>query len=236
MDSSKLLELLARALARVELSMPMPSRLCRACVEILGAQSGTLTLGAKPDERLTVSTSDGMSADIEDLEDVLGEGPGRLALTEDRIVAAHIDTDDRTSGSFPVFSSLVGAITGPAELFAVPMHVGGRVVGVLSLSFDAAGPQRAQDDMQFLADAVGLALINELDSLDWSTRSRIHRATGMVTAQLRIPPDDALAVMRAHAFAGSTTLEAVADDIVERRITFTRGESDVVETERTEEP
>jgi hypothetical protein len=42
--------------------------------------------------------------------------------------------------------------------------------------------------------------------------------------------------MRAHAFAGSTTLEAVADDIVERRITFTRGESDVVETERTEEP
>lgn len=234
MDASELLGLLARSLAGIDGGMPMPSRLCRACVEVLGAQSGALTVAAEPDERMTVSTSDGMSGQIDDLEDVLGEGPGRLALTEDRIVVARIDGGHPATDAFPVFSSLAETITGPATFFAVPMHVGGRVVGVLSLYFTAARPGRDSKDMQFLADAVGLSLISELDSLDWSTRSRVHQATGMVTAQLNIAPDDALAVLRAHAFADSKTLDVVAEEIVERRIAFIRDEENVVETERTD--
>ena len=235
MDASELLGLLAHALAGIDPAMPMPSRLCRACVEILGAQSGALTVAAAPDERLTVSTSDGMSEEIEDLEDVLGEGPGRLAFTENRTIVAEIDHHDSAADAFPVFSQLVEPITGPATFVAVPMHIGGRVVGVLSLFFTTGRPVREEKDVQFLADAVGLSLVSELDSLDWSSRSRIHQATGMVTAQLRISPEDALAVLRAHAFAASTTLEAVAEEIVQRRVAFIRDESNVVKTERTEE-
>jgi hypothetical protein len=234
-DASQLLGLLAQTLAETDPGMPMPSRLCRACVEIFGAQSGALTVAAAPDERLTVSTSDGLSGEIESLEDVLGEGPGRLAFTQDRIVIAQVDRHDEVAAAFPVFSQLVETITGPATFVAVPLHVDGRVVGVLSLYFTTGRLTREEADMQVLADAVGLALVDELDSLDWSVRSRIHQATGMVTAQLRIVPEDALAILRAHAFVDSTTLEAVADEVVGRRLVFVRDESNVVKTVRSEE-
>ncbi|WP_251152829.1 GAF and ANTAR domain-containing protein [Cellulosimicrobium sp. Marseille-Q4280] len=236
MDASALLGLLARSLAGIDPDMAMPSRLCRACVEILGAQSGALTVRATPEDRVTVSSSDGMSAEIEDLEELLGEGPGQLALDEDRIVVTELDGDSPTDRSFPVFSHLVASITGPATAYAVPMHAGGRVIGVLSLYVTTSRLARDADDVQFLADAVGTALLGEIESIDWSARSRIHQATGMVTAQLHISPRDALAVLRAHAFAGSATLEDVAQDVLARRIGFTDHETDAITIERTEEP
>ena len=236
MDASELLGLLARSLAGIDGDMPMPSRLCRACVEILGAQSGALTITASPEERLTISTSDGISAGIEHTEDLLGEGPGRQALNENRIVVTEIDGGRPTDGAFPVFSQLVGMASGPATFYAVPMRVAGRVVGVLTLYATGGRLARELDDAQFLADAVGLALLGEIDTFDWSARSTIHQATGMVTAQLRISPADALAVLRAHAFAHSTTLDAVAHDIVARRMVFTNDDAAAVEIERTEEP
>lgn len=235
MSAPELMGLLARTLARTDAAMAMPSRLCRACVEILGAQSGALTLSATPEARLTVSTSDGVSTQIGDLEETLGEGPGRTALLEDRIVVARIDHGGPVDEAFPLFSHMVRTVGGPGVAYAVPMRVTGRVVGVLSL-FAAGDLARGLDDAQFLADAVGLALLGELDSLDWSTRAQIHQATGMVTAQLRTSPSDALAVMRGHAFANATTLESIAHDILARRLVFSHDDARAVETERTDEP
>ncbi len=235
MSAPELMGLLARALARTDAGMPMPSRLCRACVEVLGAQSGTLTLSATPEARLTVSTSDGVSTQIDDLEETLGEGPGRVALTEDRIVVTTIDPDGPVDVAFPLFSHMVRAVGAPGAAYAVPMRVAGRVVGVLSL-YAVADLARGLKDVQFLADALGLALLGELESLDWSTRAQIHQATGMVTAQLRITPSDALAVLRGHAFASTTTLETVAHDVLARRLVFRYDETRTVEATRTEEP
>lgn len=236
MDASQLLRLLARALADVETELPMPSRMCRAAVEVLGAQSGAVVVSATPEERLTVSTSDGMSAHIEDLEQLLGEGPGRLALDQDRIVVAELDGGSPMDASFPLFSSLVSELSGPATFYAAPMRVGGHTVGVLTLYVSGGRLTRDLADLQFLADAVGAAVVGDVDSLDWSIRAQVHQAAGMVTAQLRIPPADALAVLRAHAFAASSTLDAVANDVIARRLTFTQDGLDAVESERTEEP
>ncbi|PZR51953.1 antitermination regulator [Xylanimonas oleitrophica] len=236
MEASELLGLLARTLAGIDADLAMPSRLCRACVEILGAQSGAVTLSASPEERLTVSTSDGVSAHIGDLEDMLGEGPGHLALVEDRIVVTPIDGAHPVDDAFPLFSQLVASIRGPATAYAVPMRVSGRVVGVLSLYVEAGRLARDPEDAQFLADAVGMALLGQVDSFDWSTRSRIHQATGMVIAQLGIGPSDALAVLRAHAFAHSTTLETIAREVLARRLAFTYDDTNAVQIERTEEP
>jgi hypothetical protein len=227
--------MLARALAGTDADMPMPSRLCRACVEILGAQSGALTLSATPEARLTVSTSDGVSTQIDDLEETLGEGPGRVALVEERVVVTPVDRDGPVDETFPLFSHMVRGLGGPGVAHAVPMRVAGRVVGVLSL-YATGELARGPEDVQFLADAVGLALLSELDSLDWSTRAQIHQATGMVTAQLRIAPSDALAILRGHAFANATTLETVAHDILARRLVFAYDGARAVETRRTEEP
>jgi hypothetical protein len=80
------------------------------------------------------------------------------------------------------------------------------------------------EDAQFLADAVGAALLDETATTGavpfaaWSDRARVHQATGMVVAQLALPAEDALALLRAHAFAESATLDQIAVAVVEREL------------------
>lgn len=223
---------LASSLAGSPPEQPFPVRLCRACVDILGADGGAITLASTRPERLTVSTSNGTSARIEDLQDVLGEGPGQDAFREGRPVVTRVDGD--SGGPFPMFTELAGDIAGPLTVWAIPMHPGGPTIGVVTLYRASGDLEQSLDDAQFLADAVGAALLDEHSTngdapfAAWSDRARVHQATGMIVAQLAISPDDALALLRAHAFAESTTLDAIAREVVDLRLTFThtaRGDS-----------
>jgi hypothetical protein len=58
------------------------------------------------------------------------------------------------------------------------------------------------------------------DAVDGYFRREVHQASGMVSAQLDITVDDALLVLRGHAFATSTSLREVATDVVARRLDF----------------
>ena len=49
-------------------------------------------------------------------------------------------------------------------------------------------------------------------------RAEVHQASGMVSIQLRIPVAEAMAALRAYAFAHSQPLTEVAADIVARRL------------------
>ncbi|KHD73897.1 ANTAR domain-containing protein, partial [Actinoplanes utahensis] len=51
-------------------------------------------------------------------------------------------------------------------------------------------------------------------------RAVVHQATGMVSVQLEAGPEEAFARLRAHAFAAERELEAVAADVVARRLRF----------------
>lgn len=237
MDPAELLSMLARALAKVDTDRPLAMRLCEACVDTLRAQGGAFTVSAEPGEHLSVSTP-GMFEQLEPLQEILGEGPVHKAMAEDRLVILRID-DVAIAGvvnEYPVFSQLAGTVGDDLTLYAVPMRSGSRVVGVLSLYVTADPPARSAEDLQFLADAVGASLLGDVESLDWSERAQLHQATGMVLAQLRVPPDDALAVIRAHAFSHSTSLLSVAEDVLERRLTFSLDEPESDQTEGTKEP
>lgn len=83
--------------------------------------------------------------------------------------------------------------------------------------------------MSFLVNAVGAALMTgasahadaDLDMSDgWSSRSLVHQATGMVMAQVRVAAEDALAILRGHAYAMATDVNDVAERVVDRRINF----------------
>jgi methionine-rich copper-binding protein CopC len=54
-----------------------------------------------------------------------------------------------------------------------------------------------------------------------SIRVEVHQATDMVAAALDVPPQDAFARLRAHAFAHGRPLDRVARDVVEQRLVFT---------------
>ncbi|MFC7876605.1 ANTAR domain-containing protein [Isoptericola sp. NPDC057391] len=234
MNTSELLGLLARTLATLDADASVAARMCRACTTILGARAGSLTLATLAGEQITVTSTDAVAARVQDIQEVLGEGPGQRALEDDTIVSAPLGVapgDD----PFPVFSQLAGEAVGDGTWFGVPLRVDGQPVGVLGLVVGPGrGLARDAEEAQFLADAVGTAVLGEIDQVGWSARARVDQATGMVSAQLRVQPRDALAVLRAHAFGRGSTLEDVAEDVVARRLTFA-DEAGPVETRRNDD-
>ena len=48
----------------------------------------------------------------------------------------------------------------------------------------------------------------------------MHQATGMVVAQLGVPEDDALALIRAHAYSHEQSVGQSAHDVISQRLTF----------------
>ncbi|WP_125773828.1 GAF and ANTAR domain-containing protein [Antribacter gilvus] len=222
-DRTNMLGLLAQSLAHADKDEPFAARLCRASVEVMGADGGALTLASTSLERLTVSASNDTSAIIENLQEVLGEGPGQTAFRENRAVITAVD--GKRGGPYPVFTELAGTVAGALTVFAIPMRPSGNTIGVLTLYATSGDLRYGVADAQFLADAVGTALLADPDSAvteppSWPRRARVHQATGMVVAQLAVSTEDAFALLRAHAFAYDRTLDDVAADVLEGRLRF----------------
>jgi len=100
-------------------------------------------------------------------------------------------------------------------------------IGVVMVYEDPSRPVLGDPPLaQFLADAVGAALLGHGallgdDTRPWAVRQRVHQAVGMVIAQLAVSPLDAMAVIRAHAYAQDTTVEAIAALVLDRALDFT---------------
>jgi hypothetical protein len=93
------------------------------------------------------------------------------------------------------------------------------------------GPDMLADEaeLSFLADAIGAAIVGDLPANDdesqlWNERDRVSQATGMVIAQLGIGAADALALLRAHAFAHEVSVVEVSRSVVDRTLDFSRPE------------
>src|SRR5688572_26506169 len=71
-----LLARLTRVLARTPPEHTLAMRLCQAVVELLGLSGGSITVGFSPPDRTTLCATDSLAERIEDLQDVLREGPG----------------------------------------------------------------------------------------------------------------------------------------------------------------
>ena len=63
----------------------------------------------------------------------------------------------------------------------------------------------------------------------------VQPATGMVIAQLGIGPDDALALLRAHAYAHATSLDAIAVQVTSRQLDFGMADTST-DSDRNETP
>lgn len=70
-----------------------------------------------------------------------------------------------------------------------------------------------------LTAATPVTFMLEVDQIG-PNQLEVHQATGMISVQLAISTSDALARLRAHAFADERPLSAVAADVVARRIRF----------------
>ena len=59
-----------------------------------------------------------------------------------------------------------------------------------------------------------------VEQLPWFTRVLIHQATGVVVAQLSVPVEDAMALLRANAYASGKDLNTVAEEVLSRELAF----------------
>lgn len=215
---------LTHTLAELPTTDPLPLRMCVAFVRIVEARGGTITLGYAFSERSLLCATDPVAARFEDAQDLVREGPSLDAYRTGGIVVSLSEADQRAR-----WPGLARSLATPVQsVCAVPIRPDSTVMGVLTVH-DGGGIVSAtpESELQFLADAVGAAIIGDLPSNDdesrlWSERDQVSQATGMVVAQLGIPPADALALLRAHAFAQGTTVVEVSRSVLFRHLDFSR--------------
>lgn len=222
---ARLANRLAQAVGRGPASRSLPWRVCHAARDLIGADGASITLENTTPGRVTLSATDRRSEQLEDLQDVLGEGPYLSAFASGRVATARLG--GRAAGRWPRFAAAARDILGPAAtLWSVPMRPGGQTVGTLSLYRLAHGrlaePLAA---VQPMADAAGAMLLTDPQAFlespqegGWSSRSVVHQATGMLMAQLGISADSALALLREHALGHHTELRQVAAAVVGHKL------------------
>jgi hypothetical protein len=214
----------------------LAEQICRACVRGLDIDGAAISLFTARTHRETLFATDPIAVLLEDLQFGLGEGACMDAATTGRPVWAPDLSDPAETMRWPVYAAAVVEQARVRAVFALPLQWGVINLGVLDLYRAAPGPLSGaqQRDAISAADAAALMLLDlrtdpgEITAWDrsWSTRAEIHQATGMVVAQLGISSHDAFARLRAHSFAEHRMLGEVAEDVVARRLTFSRDTRD----------
>ncbi|GAA4404380.1 GAF domain-containing protein [Fodinibacter luteus] len=237
-DVDVLLLRLAQGVVRdVERGVPLPVRLCRAAVDILECDGAAMTLAYTHLERVTLCATDDTALAIEETQDVLGQGPGHDAFRTRAYVRLDLMPEDAgPDPRWPLLKSEELSALAPVVVHALPMGEGSGTIGVLTLY------RRGRDaDLDIaagllVAQVLAAALLADAPTLEragygeWSDRALVHQATGMVVAQLGLPVADALALIRAHAYAHDHSVGETAREVVDHELTFSGSPDEDIES------
>jgi hypothetical protein len=207
-------------------------RLCAAAGRSVHAYGVGVTVMAPDGVRGVTAATDAATQRLEDLQLTMGEGPCIEAF--ERRVPILVPDVAEAMQRWPGYAPAVHA-SGVRAVFAFPMQVGAARLGVLDIFRDRAGPL-ARDSLALCLTFAEVAVNILLDGQERARLSEtddglgdglgphtvLFQAQGMVMIQLDVSLADALARIRAHAYAQSRPLSAVAADIVARRLQFER--------------
>ncbi|MEU9013010.1 ANTAR domain-containing protein [Streptomyces sp. NPDC048479] len=202
----------------------------RRCADALGIDGLAVTLSGDDSFGELVWASDPLSAQLDDLQFTLGEGPGMDAVDGGVLV---LDADLRLvpRARWPGFLSSAETL-GLRAVFAFPLQIGAIQVGVLTCRRSTPGPldATALSDALVFADALTLTLLGDVAhgfaehaSLH---RAEVHQATGMIAVRLGVTPAVALVRLRAYAYATERPIVDVARDIVARKLRLPADEAE----------
>jgi hypothetical protein len=184
--------------------------------------------------------SDATAELLEDFQFALGEGVCVDAARTGLPVLVPDVAEATEMLRWPMFAAAVTEQSPARALFGLPLQWGAVNLGVLDLYRRAVGSLSAAQlrDVMAVADIAAVLLLGLRTDpraggggggaagggwlgLAVSGRAEIHQAIGMVLVQLATSASDALARMRAYAFAEQRPLGDVAHDVVTRRLSFT---------------
>lgn len=205
-------------------------RLCRAAQRDLPASGVGVSMISKVGGQMMAAASSTSSAMIEELQFALGEGPCLTAFETRRPVLVP-DLAHAAKTTWPAYAPAAYQ-HGVRAVFAFPLQVGVARVGALDVYRDVVGGLSTWTMSRALgyADAAMQTMLQaqqdgETGSLLGDTadsRFEVYQAQGMVMVQLGITADEALARIRAHAYALDRRLLDVAEDVIARRIVLER--------------
>ncbi|MET0715507.1 MAG: GAF and ANTAR domain-containing protein [Mycetocola sp.] len=185
----------------------------------------------------TLSASDALAARLDELQFDLGEGPCWDAFESGRPVLEP-NLRQHPARIWPAFSDAIrheniGAIHA-FPLFIGPLRLG--AMDMYSIEPTVLSEVHERQSAAIASVVSRLVLHRALEQAGGDpssttdtpfSRRTIHQATGMVLAQLDIPPDEARLVIQAHAFATGRTMQEIAEDIVDRRLNFSMRDSGI---------
>lgn len=205
-------------------------RLCRTATDDLVASGVGITLVSAEGEMVTVAASGTRAAHLEALQLELGEGPCVEAFGSRRPVLV-ADLEDGSVNQWPGYAP-AALEEGVRAVFALPLQVGAARLGALDIYRDeAAGLSRVALARALTYAELAVGVLLEAQDTDPSALLNlddphvvftVYQAQGMVMVQLGGTPTDAMARLRAHAYAEGRPLGEVAEDIVARRLTLER--------------
>lgn len=208
-----------------------PRELCLSCLDVLPVDRAAVTISVAATGWEPLAASDDTAAYIEAQQAITGEGPAVDALKRGGPVL--VDDLSTLHDRWPGFSEALGRDARGA-MYAMPLQIGAIAVGVLDLyRMVPSSPSPADlTEMLAVADVVTVVLLSRKPSVNgaastvdmWWTPSptsrEIHQATGMVVAQLQVPPAVAYLRLRAYAFTQGKQLNEVAHEVIGRTLRF----------------
>jgi hypothetical protein len=215
-------------------------RLCEASVRSTSVDGGSVALVSAPASRVVLSATDTLAVALEEAQMGLGEGPYVDAETALSPVLVSDLADPRVGdGRWPVFAREAHALDVSA-LFAFPIRVSTVSVGTFGLYRQRPGVL-STTHLGVALDAVEEIAQLLLDHRTWAefgdngtshpdgsgkigtNGAFVHQAAGMVMVQMDVTIDEALALLRATAFAEGTSLGELAVAVVDRRRRLGKG-------------
>jgi len=201
--------------------------LCQPFLSVLPVTGAAISVLNSEMGQFTVSYTDDTAEWLDELQFDLGEGPcwdalsSRAPVLRPRVVEA--------GAEWPLFTNAVAGNRAVASMFAFPLALGTLEIGAVDLytsttiELDEAQVAKASD----LATIATWQVLRTILSTDAailegpvSSRREVHQATGMILVQLGTSAEDALLLLRAHAFATGRSVLDVATDVVDRRLDF----------------
>jgi GAF domain len=205
--------------------------LCRFAVDEMALSGCALVLMSGAESASMVAGAGRHASTVSVLQMELGEGPC-LQANASGVPVFLPDLSAEDANRWPAFAAAALAVGVQAE-FSLPLIVRPGGIGTLDLCRDRPGmlseehladalvaANIARDALlyqQYIPGGTGLAKLLDIGDPD---RLVIHQATAMIAAQINDTISNALARLRAAAFAGGRPMHDIAQDVVERRLRF----------------
>lgn len=204
--------------------------LCHVCIQELPVDRAAVAVVTGKGGWWLAHATDAAAATLENAGFALGDGPCLQALaSHSPVLAGDLQRDG--AARWPLYSR-AAADAGCRAVFSFPLQLGAIVVGTLALYADRPA-ELADKQLSValrMADAAAWTLLDPGQDNDFArydpeqeqgwNRVEVYQASGMIMAQLNISILEAMARLRAYAFADSRDIAAVARDVVDRSLRF----------------